>query len=62
MTDPFKALGHGPGDPAGYLVTRRADGYAWTRIEDQHTEGPFPTRAEAVTSAEADRQRHIASD
>ena len=62
MTNPFEALGHGPGDPAGYVVTRRADGYVWTCIDDQHSGGPFQTRAEAVAAAEAERRRHIDTD
>ena len=55
MTDPFERPGHGPADPDGYLIERTPDGYRWTCRADGRTAGPFPTREEAVVSAEADR-------
>jgi hypothetical protein len=54
-TDPTGRPGHGPADPDGYLVEQVPGGYRWTRRADGRTAGPFPTREEAVASAEADR-------
>ncbi|WP_448639270.1 hypothetical protein [Geodermatophilus sp. URMC 63] len=55
MSDPRERPGHGPADPVGYLVEETPDGYRWTRRADGRTAGPFPSRDEAVASAEADR-------
>ncbi|MGY1672427.1 hypothetical protein [Geodermatophilus sp. SYSU D00710] len=63
MTDPFpvpppeRLPGHGPADPDGYLVEETAGGYRWTCRADGRTAGPFPSRAAAVVSAVADRNR-----
>ncbi|GAB3201944.1 hypothetical protein GCM10027261_37790 [Geodermatophilus arenarius] len=54
-TDPRPLPGHGPADPDGYLVEETPGGYRWTCRSDGRTGGPFPTREEAVASAEADR-------
>ncbi len=55
MTDPHERPGHGPADPDGYLVEQAPGGYRWTCRADGRTAGPFPSREEAVASAEADR-------
>ena len=55
MTDPSERPGHGPADPDGYLIERVPEGYRWTCRADGRTDGPFPSREEAVVSAEADR-------
>jgi hypothetical protein len=55
MTDPRECPGHGPADPEGYLIEETPDGYRWTRRADCCTAGPFPSRDDAVASAEADR-------
>ena len=55
MTDPDERPGHGPADPEGYLIEQVPDGYRWTCRADGHSAGPFPSREEAVVSAEADR-------
>ena len=55
MSDPRERPGHGPADPAGYLVEETPDGYRWARRANGRTAGPFPSRDEAVASAEADR-------
>ena len=55
MTDPFELPGHCPADPDGYLIEELPEGYRWTRRADGRTAGPFPSRDDAVVSAEADR-------
>ncbi|SFO74985.1 hypothetical protein SAMN05660464_0945 [Geodermatophilus dictyosporus] len=55
MTDPHERPGHGPADPDGYLVEQVPDGYRWTCRADGRTAGPFPSREEAVSAAEADQ-------
>ncbi len=54
MNDAYECPGHGPADPDGYLIEQTPDGYRWTRRADGRTAGPFPSRVEAVNSAEAD--------
>ncbi len=55
MTDSFECPGHGPADPDGYLIEQTPEGYRWTCRADGRTGKPFPSRDEAVLSAEADR-------
>jgi len=55
MTDALERPGHGPADPDGYLIEQTPEGYRWTCRADGRTGGPFPSRDEAVLSAEADR-------
>ncbi len=59
MTDPHplpgRLPGHGPADPEGYLVEEVPGGYRWTCRADGRTAGPFPSREDAVVSADADR-------
>ncbi len=55
MTGAPDRPGHGPADPDGYLVEQAPEGYRWTCRADGRTAGPFPTRGDAVTSADADR-------
>lgn len=55
MTGPWECPGHGPADPEGYLIEQTPKGYRWTCRADGRTAGPFPSREEAVLSAEADR-------
>jgi hypothetical protein len=54
VNDAYECPGHGPADPDGYLIEQTPDGYRWTRRADGRTAGPFPSRVEAVNSAEAD--------
>jgi hypothetical protein len=55
MTDPYELPGHVPADPDGYLIEQTPDGYRWTCRTDGRIAGPFPSRGDAVTSADADR-------
>ena len=55
MTDPYERPGHCPADPEGYLIEETGDGYRWTCREDGRSAGPFPSREDAVHSAEGDR-------
>ena len=55
MTDPGERRGHGPSAPEGSLIEQSPEGCRWTRRADGRTEGPFPSREDAVVAAEADR-------
>ncbi|SFT86520.1 hypothetical protein SAMN05660657_03568 [Geodermatophilus amargosae] len=55
MTDSHERPGHGTADPDGYLIEQAPEGYRWTCRADGRTAGPFPSREEAVVSAEVDR-------